>query len=108
MLIEIVADRVESVCGFKPDPDMTLQFLTDLTRQSPATTRSPSQARPDSLKPLQPSISPRLEQQPFIPVPAPLPSHPNNRDVQQHGAQIGYEFAGQFTLRVMQLTRCAK
>jgi hypothetical protein len=27
MLLEIVADRVESLCGFKPDPDMVAQFL---------------------------------------------------------------------------------
>lgn len=27
MLLEIVADRVESLCGFKPDPDMVASFL---------------------------------------------------------------------------------
>ena len=27
MLVEIIADRVESLCGFKPDPDMVAGFL---------------------------------------------------------------------------------
>lgn len=29
MLLEIVADRVESLCGFKPSPDMVTAFLKD-------------------------------------------------------------------------------
>lgn len=29
MLLEIVADRVESLCGFKPDPDMVASFLRE-------------------------------------------------------------------------------
>ncbi|NHZ35581.1 type I restriction endonuclease [Massilia rubra] len=29
MLLEIVADRVESLCGFKPDPDMVAKFLKE-------------------------------------------------------------------------------
>ena len=29
MLLEIVADRVESLCGFKPDPDVVARFLKE-------------------------------------------------------------------------------
>ena len=44
MLLEIVADRVESLCGFKPGPDMVATFL----KNSVAGRTSPpvSQARP--------------------------------------------------------------
>ncbi|WP_426212554.1 hypothetical protein [Massilia sp. TWP1-3-3] len=96
MLIEIVADRVESVCGFKPDPDMIIRFLTDLTKQPLVTSQSFSQVRPANLKSIRPSTSLPSEQPPFVRIQAPLQSNPSDQNVQKKGTPIGYELAGQF------------
>jgi hypothetical protein len=32
ILVELVADKVEDLCGYKPDPDTCSRFLTDLAR----------------------------------------------------------------------------
>jgi hypothetical protein len=62
MLLEIVADRVESLCGFKPGADMVAQFLKDSVAGRLA---SPSpQARPAA----------PLVQRP-TPAPTPMASH---------------------------------
>lgn len=50
MLLEIVSDRVESLCGFKPEPDMVAAFLKESVagriQQPVAPLRSFVQARP--------------------------------------------------------------
>lgn len=43
LLLELVADRVESLCGFKPDPDTVARFLKDhiFSRTQSAATQPP-------------------------------------------------------------------
>lgn len=49
MLLEIVSDRVESLCGFKPEPDMVARFLKESVagrmQQPVSPTRSIAQAK---------------------------------------------------------------
>lgn len=97
MLVEIVADRVESVCGFKPDPDMVLGFLNGTTLSRVIQT-PPSQ-------PVKPAITRPTEQiaahQPAsLPV-TPAREQPPNGQSSQHGTtphpnRMGYEMGGQF------------
>ena len=96
MLLEIVADRVESLCGFKPGPDMVATFL----KHSVAGRASPpaSQAR-SSIQPVQGSVPPP------IPDTAKIVSQPayasarrvdlTQRTAAPHG-QTGFSFEGQF------------
>ncbi|OAN59504.1 hypothetical protein [Magnetospirillum moscoviense] len=44
MLLEIVADKVENLCGFKPDPDAVARFLKSRTKSGPAIDTSRPQA----------------------------------------------------------------
>lgn len=46
LLLEIVADRVESLCGFKPGPDMVARYLRETQRSqtAPSLARVPSAA----------------------------------------------------------------
>ncbi len=37
LLVELVADKVESLCGYKPDPDSVVTFLAGELRMSPPT-----------------------------------------------------------------------
>lgn len=52
LLIELVADRVESLCGYKPDPDLVAEFLAEQARWDQTPPRgmgarpSPSPAAP--------------------------------------------------------------
>jgi hypothetical protein len=96
MLLEIVADRVESLCGFKPEPDMVAAFLKDsVAGHMPA------------IAPAKPTIQivPRTASAPlsaaakaagqlsYVPAtpPAPVP----RADTGQHG-QTGFAFEGRF------------
>ncbi|GIK56081.1 MAG: hypothetical protein HND44_01630 [Chloroflexi bacterium] len=55
LLLEIIADRVENLCGFKPDPDTVAKFLKDQVA---------TRAHGIQLPPIQP---PRPEPQPLPP-----------------------------------------
>lgn len=93
MLLEIVADRVESLCGFKPDPDMVAGFLkanvsgrveppAQYRPTPPPATRTTAAASPAA-------IGNSVEQ--TTPRPAPMPrATPENSD------HIGFSFEGQF------------
>ena len=50
LLLELIADRVESLCGYKPDPDTVAGFLKQKPSQAePATVaHAPVQGRPNS------------------------------------------------------------
>jgi hypothetical protein len=48
MLCEIVADRVESLCGFKPSPDMVAAFLKDSVSVRSSSVTRPILDRPTS------------------------------------------------------------
>ena len=58
LLIELIATKVEEICGYKPDPDTAALFLEQLTRA-------------DSLLPEDPTPAHRRPSAPVGPVPAP-------------------------------------
>ena len=96
MLLEIVADRVESLCGFKPDPDMVATFLKDSVAGRVA---SPApQARPLAQSVQRPVpatsqvASKSVEQPPYTPAPRAVLGP---RTATPHG-QTGFSFEGQF------------
>jgi predicted type IV restriction endonuclease len=62
LLIELVADKVESLCGYKPDPDTVASFLTNGTRSAViSSNKSISSAPPKAQKPLPvPKEQPKL------------------------------------------------
>ena len=78
LLLELIADRVESLCGFKPDPDLVADFL-----KSHALTQLTTVTTPDALK---------MPSRPRDVVPAPSP--------QGHGhispASTGFVLNGKF------------
>jgi hypothetical protein len=96
MLLEIVADRVESLCGFKPGPDMVATFLKEIVagRMAPPN----PQARP-SAQPAQrptpapaPMASKSIQQPPYAPAPSAVLT---TRTAAPHGP-TGFSFEGQF------------
>lgn len=46
LLLELVADRVENLCGFKPDPDTVAQFLKENVALRSAVMATPQPGRP--------------------------------------------------------------
>lgn len=57
ILVELLADKVEDLCGYKPDPDTCSRFLTDLARKGgPGVTVAPHPPRP--IKPMPPAPTP--------------------------------------------------
>lgn len=96
MLVEIVADRVESLCGFKPDPDMVVSFLRRMlfehagqSTPPPARVMQPTNDSPAALN-AQPASTLRTAAQPVT-----------NRQPEQRRAifrdnEIGYEMDGHF------------
>lgn len=76
LLLELVADRVESLCGFKPDPDTVAEFLRTRAAQSSAISSQPSGA-PPSTRPKPPNSSPTSQ-------------------VQKVPTAVGFTFNGQF------------
>ena len=74
LLLELLADRVESLCGFKPDPDTVARFLRESALSIPAGT-PPGRPRPT------PTRTPRAAAAPAAPV---VPSGP-----------VGFQFDGQ-------------
>ena len=46
LLIELVADKVESLCGYKPDPDTVASFLTNGTRSVVISSNKPIPSTP--------------------------------------------------------------
>lgn len=60
LLLELIADRVESLCGFKPDPDTVARFLREnvaLRSATPPGILPPRQA-PNPPRPPTPPVSP--------------------------------------------------
>lgn len=56
LLVELLADRVESLCGYKPDPDLVASFLTEKVLASTRVAISPTtdQLRRTDIPPSQP------------------------------------------------------
>lgn len=96
MLLEIVADRVESLCGFKPGPDKVAKFLKDSVAGRAASPVSQAKsAAPPVQRPAPapaPMVSKAIEQPPYAPPPSAVLA---TRTVSQHG-QTGFSFEGQF------------
>lgn len=85
LLLEIVADRAESLCGFKPGPDMVSKFLKDFM--------SGRDSLPMPIHhPIIPASSAKPAEQPLrvsVPRPAPRPGSANV-------GGIGFTFEGKF------------
>lgn len=62
LLIELVADKVESLCGYKPDPDTVASFLTNGTRVAVA---PPNKSTPYP-QPKTPKTLPASKEQPKL------------------------------------------
>jgi hypothetical protein len=85
MLLEIVADRVESLCGFKPDPDMVAQFLKSSIATRSAPPHQPSRSTIQHLPAPRPVVPP----QPIVP--------PSVRSVSPTAPiRLGFTFKGKF------------
>lgn len=91
MLLEIVADKVENLCGFKPDPDTVAQFLKSRTKGGPAMdTHRPQTAQPRFVQ--------AVAQAPIAP--APVPAAPRTmatpaRQGASFHSSIGFVLDGQ-------------
>ncbi|MET3105351.1 hypothetical protein AAKU58_000160 [Oxalobacteraceae bacterium GrIS 1.18] len=96
MLLEIVADRVESLCGFKPGPDMVAAFLKDSVAG-----RGAAQPIAPARTPIQPIQRPALvpAREAARPVELIATQTPRTavplRPAVPHG-QTGFSFEGQF------------
>lgn len=91
MLLEIVADRVESLCGFKPEPDMVAAFLKKHVGHSaevPVVHRTATQ----STRPSARTSTSQAVAEPAITQPAAVPS----RTSSVHGAAIGFTLRDKF------------
>lgn len=84
MLLQIVADRVESLCGFKPKPDMVAAFM-----KGAATTAAP--APNGRLAPTAPAPVPAAAPRVLAGSPMATPATPSHRP-----DQIGFSFEGHF------------
>ena len=95
MLLEIVADRVESLCGFKPGPDMVAGFLKDSVAGRAAQPIAPS--RPPTQPIQRPAPAPAQEAaRPVEPIATQTPrTAVPLRTAVPHG-QTGFSFEGQF------------
>ena len=78
LLLELLADRVEVLCGYKPDPDTVAAFLRDSV-QLKASAAAPGTLKPVSLTPVTPAAGTR---------------GPSVRG-QQQPAQVGFILSGQ-------------
>lgn len=92
MLLEIVADRVESLCGFKPGPDMVAAFLKGsmLNRLPPAV--PPKGAGTYATRPV---ATPVVQTRPASSFPA-MPKAASQRSTALQSGQTGFTFAGVF------------
>lgn len=93
MLLEIVADRVESLCGFKPDPDMVAGFLKEkAVRVTPL-----MQSRHVSQVPSRTTISKAVPKVNEASYHAPMQQSGIATEVAAcHPDQIGFSFNGKF------------
>jgi hypothetical protein len=85
MLLEIVADRVESLCGFKPEPDMVAKFLKSGTISRAFLVGQPLQSPAQPARP--PRSGPSLQ-----PISQPVARSKSSYDV----TRIGFDFKGEF------------
>ncbi|MDK9720017.1 MAG: type I restriction endonuclease [Rhodospirillales bacterium] len=81
MLLEIVADCVENLCGFKPDPDMVAKFLKTRAGED-APKLQPAPSRPQR----EPALVDHPARKPPAPAPTKEPTLPS---------AIGFTFDGQ-------------
>lgn len=106
MLLEIVSDRVESLCGFKPEPDMVASFLKESVAsrmQTVAPARSAGQYKPVASPSPQAAAAPVLAAMPIKPAgqrvraSEPLSAGtPFQRDASASNGVPGFSFQGQF------------
>ena len=88
MLLEIIADKVENLCGFKPDPDSVALFLKAKTKGAVALDTIPPR-----LAPARQAVSPIAVQPALAPVHIPAAS-PQLRQGAAFPASIGFTLDG--------------
>lgn len=76
LLLELIADRVESLCGYKPDPDTVAEFLKKQADLNPVATCQP--------------VSPPPAR------PGPSPQRPASTPQSHSLAQVGFALNGRF------------
>jgi hypothetical protein len=94
LLLEIVADRVESLCGFKPDPDMVAHFLKESVASraaQPFAQRANGQSTPRLSEPMPTSTVDVIES-----AVVPAQRHALASRATTSSGQIGFSFEGQF------------
>lgn len=92
-LLEIVADRVESLCGFKPTPDMVAAFLKGSVFTGAVSSAQPWLATSATARPAAtPGTDARLIKQP-TPVSRPLPMQQGST---AQSGPTGFTFIGTF------------
>ena len=77
LLLELLADKVESLCGYKPDPETVARFVKEYATQRPS--RGPA----TTTQPASSSAAPRAR---------PSPPMPNGASV-----EVGFNLLGRFT-----------
>jgi predicted type IV restriction endonuclease len=94
MLLEIVADRVENLCGFKPGPDMVATFLKE---SMVGRVTSQPQYRPSAQPTPRPQLTPPAALGAVVQPAYKPPPHAESqqRATSPHG-QTGFSFEGQF------------
>lgn len=92
LLLEIVADRVESLCGFKPGPDMVARYLKEIVGGKPA-----SPLRAASSEPRAKTALPGVQGQATSPLPSKIVVSAPVSQIPVSGSQpIGFTFEGRF------------
>ena len=95
MLLEIVADRVESLCGFKPEPDMVAVFLKKIMDGRMDGSVQFRQITTGA-RPLAPLVVPAKIQGLVVAPPVGLGVRSTLRGVAGTPVQMGFSFDGQF------------
>lgn len=97
MLLEIVADRVESLCGFKPDPDMVAKFLRDkiTPRRTNEANAQPAARGPSYNTPQLPSSQTSFTRMPVQAVGVRVES-PKSSMPSAHAYETGFTLDGRF------------
>ena len=85
-LLEIVADRVESICGFKPDPDMVARYLKETIAGRPMPIAQPTKPLIKTLPTVSKSVPPVASDAVVLP----------RRSVPPTASGIGFTLDGQF------------
>ena len=80
LLVDLISETTERICGFKPEPELVEEFLLRRVRALPDAS-SPPEESPRSVLPKPPQVGrqrPINGRFPTIPLPAPIPAGPTS------------------------------